>query len=79
MPPPYSRDLCEKVMIKHFRDGDSKSTIAAHLVIHRPTVRRSIQRWEAGEDICLSRERGWYSGRAFDTRTFAVLLHTGPR
>ena len=73
MPAPLSRDLCEKVIIKHFRDDDSSSKIAQDLVIHRNTVGRVIDRWEAGEDICLSRQRGFYS-RALDTRTFAVLL-----
>ena len=79
MPAPYSVDLAEKMVVKHFWLEQPTGLIAEHLCVDPRTVERRITLFEAGEPI---RERPAHSMStgsillSYQTRCWLSLAET---
>ena len=75
MPAPYSEDLAEKMIIKHFWFEQSVQEIAWHLLVDPRTVKDRISRWEADEPLKLQGRTGVLnSNRLNSTAALNTLL-----
>ena len=74
MPAAYSKDLCEKVIIKHFGLHQSITKVAEDLVVSEGFCRSVRTLWEQGRAFWKQGKRGTKARfRKFDPETLGIL------